>query len=154
MKRHYLFITVLVLILTNCSVNNPVNDDSENDEQFVAEWHLSKVTGGMTAINKSFDSDMVIWTFFQGNSELVVKNNSTEQIPENELTTGNYFFNIYESNEKSFIVIDGQEYGQMISSNEGATLIIDQNINSSETFTDLYVLTFQRKLIPVDNTDN
>ena len=153
------YISIIVLscffFLTSCSVdNNNVTDDLPKEIE-VYQWHLLNVSGGFAGVDIDYAMETIIWVFnvdFNNNGSIQVQNNNTDDTLEDGLNSGTYAISIPAQNNKSYLFIEFNEFGEVLTTTN-EDLIIDQNSMSSGTGADGFIYTFKRKIviISVDN---
>jgi hypothetical protein len=148
MKRTLIILFTSFLALTNCSVDNQI--DNQEEESFLVYWHLRNVIGGVSDVNNDFELDDIVWFFDETTGELTVENNNTDDTIEDGLSSGLYQFSFETEDSDFFLFIDGNEFGYVESFQFG--LIIDQNIQTAEntTISDGFVYAFDRVLVPIE----
>ncbi|GAA4235776.1 hypothetical protein GCM10022291_18500 [Postechiella marina] len=153
MKYPFYLILSLIFIVTSCSLND--NENSiETDQVITIEWHLTKSSGGIAGEDYEFDLDTIIWDFDSQNGSLTISNNNTDDNKEDALSSGTYLYELLELNNLVYIVIDGEEYGEIIFSSNNDAITINQNHTSTGNSSDLFVYNFTRKLITTDSSGN
>jgi hypothetical protein len=153
------YISIIVLscffFLTSCSVdNNNVTDDLPKEIE-VYQWHLLNVSVGFAGVDIDYAMETIIWVFnvdFNNNGSIQVQNNNTDDTLEDGLNSGTYAISIPAQNNKSYLFIESNEFGEVLTTTN-EDLIIDQNSMSSGTGADGFIYTFKRKIviISVDN---
>lgn len=153
MKYHFYLILSFIFIITSCSLND--NENSiETNQDVTIEWHLTKSSGGITGEDYEFDLDTIIWDFDSQNGSLTIVNNNTDDNKEDAINSGTYVYELLELNDLIYIIIDGEEYGEIIFSSNNDAITINQNQTSTGSANDLFVYNFTRKLITNDSTSN
>jgi hypothetical protein len=142
MKTQLLFILCSFFILTNCSTNStPATDPLEVQ----IKWSLINVSGGFSGVNKQFELETIIWHFNEETSSLTVINANEDESIEDGLNSGIYTFYVLNTNDKSFLIVDNNEFGNLVIDTESLT--INQNITSEGDGADRYLYEFQRIII-------
>lgn len=153
MKYHFYLILSFIFIITSCTLND--NENSiETNQDVTIEWHLTKSSGGITGEDYEFDLDTIIWDFDSQNGSLTIVNNNTDDNKEDAINSGTYVYELLELNDLIYIIIDGEEYGEIIFSSNNDAITINQNQTSTGSANDLFVYNFTRKLITNDSTSN
>lgn len=117
MRNFFLLIIICSLNLSSSCDNDDVNNSKTET------WFLVNISGGFAGINNDIEKGTVIWTFNPQDSILKIENNNDDV---SGFDSGIYSYSILNANNKNYLVIEGNEFGGMITS--GNELIIDQNI--------------------------
>ncbi len=133
MKKIFLFLSLIFIL--SCSV-----DDDGGGDQGVGPWNLINIQGGVNGSDTNVDRGAITWIFDEFNLKLFVTNN-IGGIPTG-VDDGEHDYRVETSGNESFLFIDDVEYGAL--SFGSNSLTIDQNITSSGTASDKYVLLFVR----------
>lgn len=156
MKNKILLVLSCFVILTNCSVDDS-NNDSFDDINYLTQWHLTNVTGGVAGIDDEFDLGVVIWTFKDENDtkSLSIVNENIDTTKEDFLDSGEYTYSEIEENSITYLVINNIEYGAITFPANSTTtnLVLNTNQLSNATGSDGFVYTFQRVLIQLTDED-
>lgn len=147
MKAKLFNVAILLFLITSCSENNL--NDSIPAQIETEEWHLIKSSGGLKGTSNQFDLESSIWIFNSNNATISITNNNKDAIDLLPLPSGTYMYSILEINGINYISIKGDEFGKISFPNID-TLIINQNKTSTGNKTDLYIYTFERKLVTED----
>ncbi|WP_142783187.1 hypothetical protein [Changchengzhania lutea] len=145
MKRLFFITISCFFILTNCSLND---DSSTPPQQYDSLWHLTNVSGGISGVDEDYAVETIIWSFDDATLKLTVNNNNQDDSLEDGLDSDTYDFSILETDGKSYLLIDGNELGELIFSQTG--MIIDGNKLSTGVGADGFIYTFQLQLVPVN----
>tara|TARA_R110000868_G_scaffold252540_1_gene509228 strand:+ start:666 stop:1160 length:495 start_codon:yes stop_codon:yes gene_type:complete len=155
MRDKILLILFCSLLFTNCSLGNDnINEDLPD---YLIQWHLIEVNGGIADVSHQFDLKVVIWVFNNKDANdtsdesltITVTNNNTDDTKEDFLDSGNYNYSITEETDGNYITIEETEFGE-VTFPTTTTLLIDTNELSTGSGADGYTYTFQRVLIPVN----
>ncbi|MEP1487233.1 MAG: hypothetical protein ABJK28_02265 [Algibacter sp.] len=150
MKTKFLFIIACLIIFTSCSLND--SDNESIPAQIVTqEWHLTESSGGFAGVDNQFDLETIIWIFDAENGNIAITNNNTDDTKEDAFPTGTYQYEISDVGGDSYIIIGGNEFGQ-ITFTASDKITIDQNQTSTGSAADLYIYVLDRKLITTDVT--
>ncbi|AUP77881.1 hypothetical protein [Flavivirga eckloniae] len=142
-KKKVLFIGLFsLLVFTSCSINDSPNPDPRIR---VPHWHLIKTTGGIAGVDHEFPLETVIWTFDDANSKLMVVNKNTDDTKQDAFDAGTYPFSIKKVDDKTFLIINEDEFGEF-EIDDKKRLIINQNNLSEGTGADGFVYTFHRTI--------
>jgi len=143
-KITLLLISLLSITFFSCSDDE--EDDNENSvvcnaisELCENEWELVKVSGGLAGIDDDIEKGDIQWEV-EGTMLEVETYNACSALycgPEE----GEYDLSIINANGKNYLVIDGQEFGEIMINNN--TMIVDQNSNSNASVSDGFILTFE-----------
>ena len=144
MKIKLLFILCCSLVLSSCSVSN--NDEPE--QNYKSLWHLINVSGGFAGVNESFELETIIWSFDEATLKLTVANNNQDNAIQDGLDAGTYDYSIINTNGESFLVIDGNELGELTFSQAG--MQIDENLKSTGNGADGFIYSFQLQRVLVE----
>jgi len=134
MKKFFLLAIVCTLCLSASCDKNDINS-SETET-----WFLVNISGGFAGINNDVEKGTVIWTFNFQDSTLKIDNNNNNNNAVSGFDSGTYSYSILTVNDKNYLVIEGNEFGGMITS--GNELIIDQNMQSKGSGSDMFVFRF------------
>jgi hypothetical protein len=129
-----LFITYSFYITMSCTNNS--NNDGQTET-----WNLINISGGIAGVNNDFLQGTIIWILNPQNYTLAIENNNTDNNYDG-FDSGIYSYNIQNINEKSFMIIEGIEFGGI--TEQPNELIIDQNITSNGNGADGFILSFER----------
>ena len=127
----------LLLIVCTLSLSSSCDNDDSNDSK-AETWFLINISGGFAGINKDVEKGTIIWAFNNQDSTLKIENNNNDDFI--GIESGTYSFSILNSNNKNYLVIEGNEFGGM--STAGNELFIDQNIQSSGSGADKFGFRF------------
>jgi hypothetical protein len=83
--------------------------------------------------------------FNEETSSLTVINTNEDESIEDGLNSGIYTFYVLNTNDKSFLIVDNNEFGNLVIDTESLT--INQNITSEGDGADRYLYEFQRIII-------
>ena len=129
-----LFITYSFYITTSCTNNG--NNDGQTET-----WNLTNISGGIAGVNNDFQQGTIIWILNPQSSTLTIENNNTDNNYDG-FDSGIYAYNIQNISGKSFMIIEGIEFGGItILQNE---IIIDQNLTSNGSGADGFILRFEK----------
>jgi len=129
MKKFFLLLIVCTLCL---SCDNNAKTDSKTKI-----WYLVNISGGFAGINNDVEKGTVVWTLNSQDSTLKVENNGDNS---SGFETGTYSCTILNANDNNYLVIEGNEFGGMITSEK--ELFIDQNMQSSGSGADNFSFRF------------
>ncbi|WP_308993932.1 hypothetical protein QLS71_001155 [Mariniflexile litorale] len=143
MKRNVL-IAVFYLMIVSCSIDK----NSEDSTAYKVEWHLTNVSGGISGINQTFSMGTIIWTFYNTTGMISVDNKNEDVNKEDGLDHGNYEFSTTKIADKTFIIIDTNEFGEITFPTENQ-FIIDKNCTSEGTGADGFIYNFTKNLVKI-----
>lgn len=135
-RKTLLALTLALVFFTSCSNN----DDSTPVVTINGLWHVENISGGFAGIDDDYQNGEITWTFT--NQTLTVDNNAPQSALYSGLDTGTYAYSTSEIDGVTYINIDTMEFGGYSLSSTG--LIIDQNIISTGSGADGFILTFKR----------
>ena len=134
MKKFLLFVFIASILSCNSE------SDGGDITQGVGPWNLVNIKGGVNGTDTDIDRGAITWVFNDLNFTLFVTNN-IGGIPTG-IDDGEHDWRIEESGNEEFLIIDDVEYGAItLGSN---TLTLNQNITSSGSASDKYILRFVR----------
>jgi len=135
-SRAIILLFTIATLFVSC--NN--DDDATNDLSLIGEWNLINVSGGVGGLDIDYDRGWIVWNF---NEDMVlIENNSPIDNGPITQASGTYTYTIISANDKNFLVLDGQEKGQIIFENDSFT--IDQNEYSTGSGNDGFGIYFER----------
>lgn len=105
------------------------------------KWNLMLVQGGIIGANESHSVGEITWKFNTQNATLTV-NNTVGNSTIYSLPSGTYPFQQISTSTDEYLVIDGNELGQMTFS--GNQLVINENMKSTGEGACGFYLTLQR----------
>lgn len=120
-----------VLAFTACKKEvRPNSDPSPASNTLEGKWNLVRLYGGITGANEVHAIGEIEWTFNDQNSTVTV-NNTAGNSSYYFLPSGTYSYQQISgsSQNQNYLVIDGNELGQFIISND--QMHIDENKKSS-----------------------
>lgn len=132
-SRFLIALYFLVFSVTSCQ-----KDEDTNTDNIDGSWNLVNVSGGFSGIDKDYNKGVIVWKFSTENNILTVANSLDSDGNFSSLASGTYSFSIIMKDSNSYLVVDSNEMGGMILTNN--ELILDQNQRSSGSGADLYVL--------------
>jgi len=144
-------IRILTLILmtsatffTSCNEND---DDANQTETLNGTWNLIKSTSPED-IDVNYEETLVTYNFDSSNGSLIVTNlaiETTDLSPKASGRLGNdtFSYNILDNNGENYLIVENQEIGRIILSQENS-FILDQTETSSGTEITEFILTFER----------
>lgn len=142
MKKTFLILTTLFLIVTSCNISN--NDNDDPIEVTLYHWNLINVSGGVAGVDNDFVVGDIVWDFDPLENLLYVENSNTDDTIEDSLDSGVYEFSLFEENLKLYTLLEFNEFGEIYESETDNTiLIINQNSLSTGTASDGFVYTFK-----------
>jgi len=134
MKKFLLFVSIISLLSCNS------DSDGGDITRGVGPWNLVNIQGGINGTDTDIDPGQITWVFNDLNFTLLVTNN-IGGIPTG-IDDGEHDWRIETSGNEEFLIIDDVEYAAMtLSSN---TLTLNQNITSTGSASDKYILLFRR----------
>ncbi|WP_242086585.1 hypothetical protein [Aestuariivivens sediminis] len=142
MKRPVIYLLILALSFTSCSLNTDTND---NQQSYKSLWHLRNVSGGVSGVNDDFELETIIWTFNEVDAILTVENNNTDDTKQDGLDTGTYSYSVIQEGSSTFLSVDGTEMGEVVVTQ--SSMVIDENETSGGPAADGFIYTFQRVLV-------
>ena len=137
MKIKLLIVLCISLVVTNCSISN----NTETPQNFKNLWHLINVSGGVSGINENFELETIIWSFNEATLKLTIVNNNDDDTIQDGLDSGTYDYAITNANGKSYLIIDGNEVGELTFTQ--TSMQIDENIMSTGNGADGFMYSFQ-----------
>lgn len=141
MKRNFLIVFSFLFILTSCSLDNENNNDEEQ-QVILSFWHLRDTSGGFAGVSDQFELDTVVWFFDETNGTITIENNNTDDTKQDAFDSGTYTYSIITDDTDQFIIIDGNELGEITV--DLTDFIIDENNTSNGLVADGFVYSFQR----------
>jgi hypothetical protein len=144
-----IFIVLLIssaIFFINCNSD----DDSTQRESLNGTWNLKNVSGGFPGVDVDYKKGSVTWKFIQSSENLIVRSTLINNGPQSvnlPLQSGNYIYTLTESNDKTFIQIEGfgiyenGEYGRYEITPNGV-LMIDQGEGSEASADDVFIILF------------
>ncbi|NNC71086.1 MAG: hypothetical protein HKN90_09725 [Flavobacteriaceae bacterium] len=134
MKKFLLFIFMVGIL--SCTSDG----DGGDITQGVGPWNLVNIKGGVNGSDTDVDRGQITWVFNDLNGKLFVTNN-IGGIPTG-VDDGEHDFRVESSGNEDFLIIDDEEYAAMTLST--TTLTLNQNITSTGSASDKYILRFVR----------
>lgn len=83
--------------------------DAQDLFELNTEWSLVKLDGGLMGTDASFDQGLITWVFDE--NEIEVVNSNQDQSMEDAFDSGTYSLELSTQNNKTSIVVDGQNLG-------------------------------------------
>lgn len=149
MKRKFLACAVILLTLISCSLSNDNNDGPT--EIVITNWNLINVTGGIAGVDHNFEIGEIIWFFDEINDVLSVTNNNPDDSLEDGLDTGNYHLLFQIIDDKIYMFVEFNEFGELIISGiDNEDMTIDQNSLSTGQGSDGFIYTFKKTTTTVE----
>lgn len=141
----YLLISTFLICSTSCSKEESNNNQFVNSG-LVGTWNATNTSGGFAGISCVYQPGELVLAFdSEGNLTItnnVVNTTATCGGQEIGVTVGNHKFGVLESNDKTYLLVDDAERGEIeVTSNE---FNLNQNSGSVESGADLYFLTFAK----------
>ncbi len=128
--------------LTACKKENrPATQNGTPKTTIDGKWNLMLVQGGIIGANESHFIGEITWKFNTQNATLTV-NNTVGNSTIYSLPSGTYPFQQISNSAGEYLVIDGNELGQMVFS--GNQLVINENMKSTGEGACGFYLTLQR----------
>ncbi len=141
----YLLLSTLLICITSCDKEEN-NNNQLNNSGLLGTWHMINSSGGFAGSTCIYQSGEVVLTFDSDANLTIVNNvlNTTALCGGQEIgtTTGSHSYGVLDSNDKKYLLIDGEEMGELIVTNE--EFLINQNNSSEGSNADLYFLTFAK----------
>ncbi len=141
MKNFIPVFPLLLFALSLCFISCKDEDvlPPTDEHEILGEWSMTNVSGGFAGINDPIEKGAYIWTFGESQVNLHI----TELIPTGYgFSPGNYDYSIISVDEKEFLVIDGDEVGEIQFIDEEMTL--DGNSFSNASGADGFMYGFER----------
>ncbi|KJD33654.1 hypothetical protein PK35_07445 [Tamlana nanhaiensis] len=113
------------------------------------QWHLVESNGGVSGSTSQFELHTIVWEFDGEEENLTITNNNTDDSKEDLLDSGTYSFSQNNETDKSYLSINGTEYGEVTFESTGA-FTLDGTSLSTGTVSDGYSYEFTRILVEVD----
>jgi len=132
MKKFLLILIICSLCLSSSCDNDKANSKTES-------WFLVNISGGIAGINEDFEKGIIVWTFNEEDSLLTVENTTGST---NGFESGTYTYSILNTNGKRYLIVENNEIGGMITSENQLT--IDQNMQSGGSGADGFILKFEK----------
>lgn len=137
-----LLLLLLVSSVTGCKKENSHIAQSAAPKTAIdGKWNLMLVQGGIIGTNESHSVGEIIWKFSTQNTTLTV-NNTVGSSTIYSLPSGTYPFQQISNPTGEYLVIDGNELGQIVFS--GNQLVINENMKSTGEGACGFYLTLQR----------
>lgn len=144
--KKLVFLILLSFLFQGCTTLNETRDNGDLPS-YLSFWHLRNVSGGTSGILAEYNLDTIVWHFDVENGEIIVKNESTEDgKPDGYLETGNYVYSIEFQSNKQFLVVNGEEYGNIYLEGDNI-MVVNGNDKIYGTGTDEYIYTFTRTVV-------
>jgi hypothetical protein len=132
-------IIIVFCVMTNFSCSK----DSIPTPVIDGTWNLRNVGGGLNGIDDDYQQGIIKWVFNSpANFDITIENNNFPNTNYNGFESGIYNYSILEMDSKTYLIIDGSEFGGYILAD--SDLIINQNETSTGSGADGYILKFEK----------
>lgn len=145
--KNLITLLMITVLCTGLIISCESSDDSgtlSDSNPIEGRWNLTNVSGGFIGLNQDYKPGVISWNFDTKNSKIVVVNddNGNQEKNYNGLKSGKYSYTVFTEKKIDYISIEGTEFGLLKTDRD--VIVINQNYKSSGTYTDFYVLTFNR----------
>ena len=127
------------LSIFGISCCNDDDDTTAETQPIAGEWNLKHAQGGLAGVNDTYEDGIIVWTFSDDGTTLVVENNNTEDAIYDGLESGTYACTYLSTDGTTTSLIIDETLDLGILTINGSTMTLDENVAA-----DGFLLTFER----------
>ncbi|MBD0832018.1 hypothetical protein [Aestuariibaculum sediminum] len=141
-----LFLILSLTYLFSCGISDD-NSDNVTPQAVRVEWHLIKVTGGISGVNNNFELYDIVWEFNDETGQFTVNNTNEDSSIEDGLDSGTYVFSILKEDSSNYFIVNDTEFANILVDNNAGEMTLDQNVTTAGVGSDGYIYYFKSIII-------